>query len=250
MTVMGDAADGFFYDLLRDHLPAGTVEAVLREAEAYAHEELEFSNQHLARYAKEVRHRLDVAVQRNRKSVLDLDFIRKNHTKIHFFGLGFIQVKMQDDSRYHFYHPELEPFAENPHDHRYHFTSTVLKGTLENRIWKILSGPALPPTSVPAVSRFDSCSKDVSPPDTRTPVDVEMVSTFKVTAGSSYFIDESTFHQVSLVGSEPCVTHLKRGPKTKEFSTVLLLNGKEEACPFSKNLGEFELWDIVRESVL
>lgn len=39
---------------------------------------------------------------------LDTDFLRKNHQLIHFFGLGFVQLKLDANLRMHFYHRFLK----------------------------------------------------------------------------------------------------------------------------------------------
>jgi hypothetical protein len=175
--------------------------------------------------------------------LVDLDDLRASCEKIHFFGLGFIQVKMRDGNRYHFYHPSLEAFVENPHDHRYHFTSSVLRGVLFQRIWKIVEAPY----GLSAIQRFDACSPDVKPPDTRTPVRVDVVSAFVTSAGSGYYLDHTTYHQAFRHGPSPCITYLRRGPRVKEFSSILCLDGKTEACPFSQPGDEKALWEIVRD---
>lgn len=188
-------------------------------------------------------------------SVLDFKKLREDCTKIHFFGLGFIQVKMKDGSRYHFYHPDLPAFVENPHDHRYHFVSTVLKGTIENHIWKIVpEGPPLVPPpdrfkgppGIPALLRYESCSAETPAPPETMNVMAKRVATFYVCVGSSYYLDEDTFHQASRVG-DALITRLVRSPQVKEFASVLVLEGREEACPFSKEIPEEQLWEYVRE---
>lgn len=48
----------FFYDLLRDHLPAATVETLVREAAAHAEQRVQYTNGYLAEYANELSDRL------------------------------------------------------------------------------------------------------------------------------------------------------------------------------------------------
>lgn len=61
---------------------------------------------------------------------LNIDYLKKNHTKIHGFGLGFIQIKLGEVFRLHIYTKEiaLTTQDEEIHNHRYDFKSTVLKG--------------------------------------------------------------------------------------------------------------------------
>jgi len=168
--------------------------------------------------------------------------LRLSYQKIHFFGLGFVQVKISEEERWHFYHPSLPSFTENPHDHRYHFTSTVHRGVLESRIWKISPGDKLN-----AVVRYESCTHGVQAPSTATAVDAELVSSFQVYAGSSYYLDENTFHQVSRIGQLPCITHLRRGKKVKEFASVIGFDGSKDLCPFSAPMSNSDCWTAVSE---
>src|SRR5574343_547493 len=55
---VGDSLDGFFYDLIRDHLPVGVVEKLVQEAERLSGQDVHFTNQYLANYAGELRNRL------------------------------------------------------------------------------------------------------------------------------------------------------------------------------------------------
>lgn len=252
MTVKGDVVDGFFYDLLRDYLPAGDVERLVQDAEKVGPQEVEFSNPHLAAHSKEIRQRLDAVASKAPKApCLDIDWLKSVSTKIHFFGLGFIQVKQDERTRFHFYSKDLPAFVENPHDHRYFFTSEVKKGTLRNWIWKshhgaygLLEGRA----HMDVMKRAVSCAPTAAEREAANKgqgvlVNAYRVSQFDVDEGSSYFMDENTFHQVE-VTKYPCVTRINRGMVLKAFANVLLL--KEESCPFSQEIDEARLWEIVR----
>lgn len=184
---------------------------------------------------------------------LSVDYFRDHHKMIHFFGLGFVQVKMSEDVRYHFYHPQFQGFVETPHDHRYWFRSEVLRGSLENRIWRW--GNWEDPSGKRPFNgekRATVCTPDGSEaePFPRTRIRCDELTSFTTKAGSGYFMEEDAFHQVFASASEPCVTRLTRGPKTKEFATVLQLDGYPEACPFSKNLAVDALWEIVEACIL
>ena len=54
-------------------------------------------------------------------------------TNPQYFGLGFIQCKINQHERVHIYHPDLMPIVnieEEIHNHRYDFESTILMGKL------------------------------------------------------------------------------------------------------------------------
>jgi hypothetical protein len=56
--VKGNKLDTFFYLLMRDHLPAGVVSTIVKEADSKA-EYTEFTNGYLAKYAKHLVKRLN-----------------------------------------------------------------------------------------------------------------------------------------------------------------------------------------------
>lgn len=54
VDVLGDRLTSFLYDLLRDHLPSGVVERMVREADA----DIQYTNGWLAEYARDLARRL------------------------------------------------------------------------------------------------------------------------------------------------------------------------------------------------
>lgn len=60
-----------------------------------------------------------------------------------FFDLGFIECKISDKERIHFYHPELKipvNALDNVRNHRYDFVGKVLRGHLQNKIYNFFDG--------------------------------------------------------------------------------------------------------------
>src|SRR5271168_5571627 len=63
---------------------------------------------------------------------------KKYGSEPYWFGLGFIQLKLSDTERMHFWLPEIpHPEREEIHNHRYDFTSTVLAGHLMHEVWHL-----------------------------------------------------------------------------------------------------------------
>src|SRR5579863_7289598 len=59
-------------------------------------------------------------------------------TEPYWFGLGFIQLKLNDTARMHFWLPEIpHPEREEIHNHRYDFSSIVLAGHLLHEVWHL-----------------------------------------------------------------------------------------------------------------
>jgi hypothetical protein len=170
------------------------------------------------------------------QNYLNIDWLKSNHKMIHYFGLGFIQLKIDDQTRIHFYTPELPPIVsqEDIHNHRYDFFSQVLKGHFSQALFNVIDGNT-------HLREQESCKEGVSCETPPTPCAVEINSEHKYVAGSAYFIKAETFHRVSAEG----ITLLKRGEPKKDFAEVIRRAGSEKTCPFSQKIEESRLWEII-----
>lgn len=184
---------------------------------------------------------------------ITVSWLKENKYDIYFFGLGFIQVKLTPRKRLHFYHPELPAFVEDPHDHRYNFISKVLKGRLINYIYKpmVISSQVInhDETCIFPSKEIanESCKKDSIVNEQSIFNCVEYIGSFTVESGSSYFIDERTFHTVKPdFSAGPCITLIERSNPFKEFAKVIRLSD-EKLCPFSKSIPEDRLWELVED---
>lgn len=177
---------------------------------------------------------------------LTVDWLKKNHYLIHYFGLGFIQIKVSDSERYHFYHPSFEAITEDPNDHRYDFVSTVLKGKIKNTIWQLDDTVSV---ALDCEIRWESCKKDMDSVPPSFAGKVTMAGIFVISEGDKYFLGRDTFHQVERVSPGPLVTKLVRGNVVKDLARVVLLSNKEPVCPFSVVMPEAKLWEIVEDSI-
>lgn len=171
----------------------------------------------------------------------NIDWLKKNHQMIHYFGLGFVQLKLDDKKRMHFYHPGLPKTVEDEdiHNHRYNFTSYILRGRLEQYIFRKVEGDT-------HYCQLESCQVDKECPNNKKePCAIELVSSQEFVNGSNYWINYNTFHRVR--ASIKTVTVLKRGPYFKEYAEVIRHKSSVPVCPFSKNRPEAELWEVVKE---
>lgn len=172
-----------------------------------------------------------------------IDSIKKDCRLIHFFGLGFIQVKTHNPSvRWHFYHPELPAYVEDPHNHRYDFTSTQIYGRLKQTIYEFNS-------SYLGQDKFqlinESCQEGKEARIIIDEVSVKKVLEISM-RHSVYTVDKETFHTIE-ADPDGAITYLQLGPKVKEFAQVLRPLNKEKVCPFSKKYEESYLWDLVED---
>jgi|GEM_PF-3464058 len=175
---------------------------------------------------------------------ITFETLRANCTSIHFFGLGFIQIKLGEFERVHVYHPALPAFVDEPHDHRYDFESTVLLGELVNTRYQF------------AVTRDDcptefemgetSCNKERPAKATKASVMLLGKSRAVVPAGESYVMGRDEFHTIAT--SPLCITHLRRSVPVKENACVVRRIGEAPVCPFSQIVSETQLWEYVHDA--
>lgn len=173
---------------------------------------------------------------------LDLDWLWANKTMVHYFGLGFIQLKINDSQRVHFYTEKLMKTVgdEEIHNHRYHFVSKILKGTFSQSIYDVIPGDS-------HFLKKEDCSRD-SESAFQIPELVGIVKLYDqtVNAGEDYFMDHNTFHTVE---SKDAITFLTRTDYKKELADVVYPRGASSRCPFSVNLTEDEIFDILKKLI-
>lgn len=173
-----------------------------------------------------------------------INYLKKNHYQSCFFGLGFIQIKATEEERYHFYHPELSAIVpdEEIHNHRYDFTSRVLKGCLKHTLYEVnldVDGDGL------WLGREVSCDLSKPAPEWTWEADVKELTSLSLISGSEYTLSKHAFHRVEK-SEVPTVTFLRRTlPIEKEFAAVVAHKDSPEVCPFSKKMTDEELWDWI-----
>lgn len=173
---------------------------------------------------------------------LDIDFLKQHHSKIHFFGLGFVQLKLDANMRMHFYHPELMPIVgeEEIHNHRYDFISTILAGKLHQQKYHVHFDITAAHEMV-----YESCTagEEVDPQPVSVMVrPVGGLQTY--TCGESYTIHHNEFHTVD---AEFAITRLYRGAIQHRYASVVRPKNAEKVCPFSKTLSDSECWQIIED---
>lgn len=171
---------------------------------------------------------------------LNINWLKENHQMIHYFGLGFIQLKINDEYRLHFYSPELPPIIgeEDIHNHRYDFESLILKGEFSQDLFSVVEGDT-------HLKTFENCSEDkVDVPSEKC--SIKLISTENYKSGDKYKISHKDFHRVR---AKNCITLLRRGPKVKELAEVIIPAQNQAICPFSLKIDKDTLWKIVETSI-
>lgn len=173
---------------------------------------------------------------------ITVDGLRSSGRSPAWFGLGFIQLKLDDENRIHFWHPDL--MADTPeeelHDHRYEFTSRILRGTLVHETWEFVAAPDGDHEMVEV-----SCEPGVE----AAPVPlgrgiVRPAGIYRMVEGSSYTFPPTGFHRIE---ASRAVTLLNRGPKVRDVARVLKPLGAETICPFAREIPQALLWECIAD---
>jgi len=173
---------------------------------------------------------------------LDYDWIKENYEMIHWFGLGFIQIKFKNlDRRLHFYTKKLPITVEEEeiHNHRYSFRSYILKGQLIHDVYEVTIGKG------DYLLTQETCKSNDKREFPKVPCSIKKIHTSYYKEKSYYDIDHSVFHTVQI--DFPTITLLHKGPVEKEFADVIYPKDNKPICPFTHKIDEEELWEIVKE---
>jgi len=174
--------------------------------------------------------------------LFDVDRLRASGAKPAWFGLGFIQLKLEKDSRLHFWHPDLlaDTSEEELHDHRYRFRSHILVGEIVHEEWLFDRKPDGDHEQV-----LVSCQPGVeAPPELVARGNVRKGSVYTMRAGSEYEFSEEGFHRIR---ARRAVTYLERGPVVKDYANVIRPSGAPSVCPFARSVPEKTLWECIAD---
>jgi hypothetical protein len=172
---------------------------------------------------------------------LDLELLKKLPNKPYFFGLGWIQLRVNNDQRLHFWCPNLtvDDHDEDIHDHRYGFTSRILLGSLKQTFYGFI------PSSE---GKFELLETDCKPihgePKYDQRGDIIATEEMNLKAGDVYAIPHDQFHRIDATS---CITLLTRGPIEKPLARVLKPWYQPHSCPLSKEMPQREIWDHIEQ---
>ena len=183
---------------------------------------------------------------------LKIENLKGDCARLYYFGLGFIQLKLNEIERLHFYSPRIPAITEDVHNHRYGFISRILKGQLVNHLYRVDQYPqsfedsAQKPILDYTVNN-ESCNPEIKTPRLSIPATALLENITTYIEGQSYVMTPTMFHRVETNG--PTITHLIRGHKVSEMAQVVLPKYATPVCPFSQKIPENELWEIIEEMI-
>jgi len=173
--------------------------------------------------------------------VLDIDYLRSFNVVPNYFGLGFIQLKIQDNSRLHFYHSSLPVLADEPHTHRYGFYSHIMQGRFEQTLYNFS-----PSTLGTHYMEYEDCkpgNETLSPPAVNGTIDKIYHADYQ--PGDHYRIEANTLHTVKARGN--AITYLVRDEPFHDFAGVVREHGAKKVCPFSEPIDPDRCWGMIED---
>ena len=172
----------------------------------------------------------------------NVDWLRKNHVKLHPFGLGFLQLKLNDTDRVHFWHPAFVREREEVHDHRYDFLSHVLRGEMQQSLYTFTTDEDEPTHEM----FMTDCSPEQEGKQEWVADTGILIPSFttSITAGNIYHIHRNTLHRIE---AKKCVTFLRRGQKLKAYADVVREIGATSTCPFKESVPVDEMWAMIED---
>jgi hypothetical protein len=193
--------------------------------------------------------------------ILDIDFLKTNCQRLYFFGLGFIQVKLNESERVHFYTNAFRKtvLKEEIHNHRYNFESKIIKGTVVQEIYlhqlnseanSLTTKQELFANHLNDNCKFcitkETCNPVIKKEFDRQECTVKLIQRHTFVTGSSYWTDHDTLHRVD---SDDAITYLTRGPYMKDEADVIYPIDLVPTCPFSVKVSDDELWEVIRSMI-
>lgn len=185
----------------------------------------------------------------NTGKFLNYEYLKENAIREpSYFGLGFIHLKLPDDMRMQFYHPDLDVLVNDPHDHRDSFTSHILQGTMVQTVYEFKPHE---------LGRYQLSHEDCdpnTPPSTAVsdPGNISKLVTFTSPAGTHYQISNAALHSVEPVDTgdprKNCVTLMQRYDiPGRAYANVAVNMDAAKVCPYSTPMSVETCWKLIAE---
>ena len=181
----------------------------------------------------------------NSPDPLDVASLRASGAVPHWFGLGFVQLKLDETTRVHFWSPshgQITP-EDELHDHRYGFVSKVVAGSMVHEVWN------WEPRDDGDHEMTEVSCKPGAPSDPAVigRGQIRLAGRYRLAVGSDYMFPANCFHRGRTEGG--AITLLARGPVERDTARVLRPLGHASVCPFSAPKDEDECWAIMEALV-
>lgn len=182
--------------------------------------------------------------------MIDIDYLRneaKERGSVpNYNGLGMVRLAVKDRG-YLFYSDRAPPINHTIHDHRYSFTSTIIKGTIRNFIYSfeaVEQETDFMLTYKDMVNKVDTVGTIIHPN-----VNITNTCTFDTTENQKYIMHESILHHVERK-SEKLITCMEPSPRPYSPIAHFLINKNiEYVGVYSQPKTPNECWEIIEYTI-
>ena len=172
--------------------------------------------------------------------MIKIDELRALGGKPHYMGLGVVKYMFRKDRAYHFYSELAPAIVEDIHEHRFGFTSKVIKGIMKNYIYDV---DGQDPKSTLQVERGEchaGAERVIEVPN----ANIIELCTFTTVEGESYHIAYNTLHRVESI-TPKVITLLAKEPRVQNNPRFVTDAANPSVCAFSQPKSEKECWEII-----
>ncbi len=173
--------------------------------------------------------------------MLTVDGLRKLDGKVSYMGLGVIKYKFRNNRAYHFYSEMAPAIVEDIHEHRFNFTSKVVKGALKNYIYDVQGQDK---NSTLQVERGE-CTANAERTTEVPNANIVELCNFVTEEGQSYYIHYTTLHRIECLTPKVITLLDKELPNVQENPRFVIDTNNPSVCAFSQPKSEQECWEII-----
>jgi hypothetical protein len=162
----------------------------------------------------------------------------------HYMGLGVVKLPVSPRYAYHFYSDQAEIFCDPIHEHRFNFTSTVVRGRFKNTLYTLFDDD---PNS-PYVVEEGECGPDTEKNITMRNVRIHESASFVTSEGESYSLAYDTWHRVECLTNK-VITFLDKQPFVHYMGRILQDSRNPLPCSFSRPKTVKNCWEIIEYTI-
>jgi len=179
-----------------------------------------------------------------------VDYLKSFGVEPHYMGLGVVKLPITPMNSFHFYCDQTEQICDDPHTHRFGFTSTLVKGSMENLVYEARASDK----ETPYVLEYGQCEPNANMEIIQRNIEPLITGRFITTQGSSYTLDSKCIHRIICL-TDKVVTFLEKNPDDilkagrrlrDPGENWFIVNDQERfPCAFSQPKTPERCWEII-----
>lgn len=173
--------------------------------------------------------------------MLTIDGLRRLGGEPHYMGLGVVKYMFRGNRAYHFYSERAPAIVDDIHEHRFSFTSKVVKGEMKNYIYEVFGTDE---NSTLRVERGECTSGAERIIEVENANVVELCN-FTTKEGQFYHVDYRTLHRIECISPKVITLLDKELPYEQTNPRFITDSENPSVCAFSQPKSKKECWEII-----